>query len=1038
MMSQNKYQNPIINKYIPPMGGLLLMLIVCIGLYFAFALYAERSIVAQQSAKLLQANTASLNTLERRIAESRNKVQFLHATPPISGISRAMSHNGVDPYDGTTTEQWKIRLQTIFIAFVQNNPEIRQIRLIGKNNNGQEIVRVDRRAGKVIATPDELLQQKGQSDYFSAIAKLHPNEDYISNINLNREYNTIETPIWPTIRIAQPIFDEEYAFFGFVIINLDASPLLSLLQEDFSHSGMAFYLLNSEGYFISAPKKNLLFGFDLDKPKMKWDVLTHGAPIPSSEEIVRVVFEGNNHLMVGSKMMLSTRENRSLYLIAAQSESALQAIWHKQRNSIIFLIIVIFTVAITIIFAYQRYLNKLLSLYQDQSRYEAIIAGSSDAIISVDKRGNILNWNDSASFMFGMSEKQAKLNKINDIIIPTQQSRQISESLLRKVIKQNTPITLELETATHGADPQTLSINLSPVVTTNTAIEATVAALIRDISESKIYQQKIQAINDSLEKQVAERTKQLELASQEATAANNTKSAFVANISHEIRTPLNGIAGMLELLGRSNLTTKQHQYLSMAKSSISTLSILINDLLDLTKIESGKLDIERTPLNLIETVSAVVATMALKGNEKGLSLYLDCTEVNAEQLISDAYRIKQIITNLLGNAIKFTAQGHIIIKVISQQLNQKDQVNITISVTDTGIGISHEQQRKLFKPFSQANTTIEKNFGGTGLGLSISKQLANLLGGDISVSSTPDQGSTFTLSIPVEIDMDNDTGGLTPYLLGVKCTLVLSDEKEKGILAKQLQRWKAEVTVQDTTATLYTLSNDKLPDLLIIQNNLINEEFVSWFMGLPTNKPCKLLLICDGKQETNHLIEEGESCIYLTKPILPLHFLLSYRQLNNPELKSTHSERLVDLTAEAVTKQNYKVLVVDDNEINRFVAKGLLDVFPITLYSAKNGAEALDLLKTMQHKDDLQLILMDCQMPVMNGFDATKHIRHGEAGELIKDIPIIAMTAGAMSGDKDTCLQAGMNDFIAKPIDPIIFEKKIKHWLNITDVTKTD
>ncbi|MCE2595213.1 response regulator [Motilimonas cestriensis] len=1033
MMSPNEHQSPTINHYAPPVGGLIVMLIVCFGLYFIFAFYAERNIVAQQSAKLQQANITSFNTLERRIADNRNKVQFLHATPPISGISRAMSHNGVDPYDGTTTEQWKIRLQTIFIAFVQNNPEIRQIRLIGKSNNGQEIVRVDRRAGKVIATPDELLQQKGKSDYFSAIAKLHPNEDYISNINLNREYNAIETPIWPTIRIAQPIFDQEYAFFGFIIINIDVSPLLRLLQQDFNHSGMEFYLINSEGYFLSAPKNSLLFGFDLDKPKMKWDVLAQGAAIPTSEEAVSVIFENNNHLMVGSKMMLSTRENRSLYLIAAQSESALKAIWKQQRNSIIFLIIVIFTVAITIIFGYQRYLSKLLNLYHDQSRYEAIISGSSDAIIGIDQRGNILNWNDSASFMFGMSEQQAKQTTINDIIMPTQPSKQLSEQLLSRVIERNTPITLELETAKQGNYPQTLSINLSPVVTANRAIEPTVAALIRDISESKIYQKKIQAINNSLEKQVAERTKQLVLASQEAMAANRTKSAFVANISHEIRTPLNGIAGMLELLGRSNLSVKQHHYLSMAKSSISTLSILINDLLDLTKIESGKLDIERAPLNLIETVSAVVATMALKGNEKGISLYLDCTEVDAEQLISDAYRIKQILTNLLGNAIKFTSHGHVTVNVSTQQLSQKDKVNIIISVVDSGIGITQEQQLKLFKPFTQANTTIEKNFGGTGLGLSISKQLAHLLGGDISVSSALNQGSNFTLSIPAEVDLDNDSGGLTPYLLGVKCALVLSDEKEKSILTKQLKRWKAEVTVDDTTATLLKLNHDRLPDLLIIENDLIDEDFVYWYMNQPSNRRGKLLTISDGKNESNRKIEEDENCIYLTRPILPEQFLLSYRQLINPALKSTTLTCLEDSKTEAAAQQNYNVLVVDDNEINRFVAKGLLETFPITLYNAKNGKEALELLKTMQGKNGIQLILMDCQMPIMNGFDATKHIRNGETGSIIKDVPIIAMTAGAMSGDKDACLQAGMNDFIAKPIDPAIFEKKIKHWLNMTD-----
>ncbi|MDP4983714.1 histidine kinase dimerization/phospho-acceptor domain-containing protein, partial [Pseudoalteromonas tunicata] len=691
------------NRWLPFIG-VAVTLFLCLSIYFIYSSYAKESIAEQHRKSLKQLTDKTLLTLEESFATSRNKVQFLHSTPPVSGIGRAFLHDGVDPYDDTTLQQWNKRLQIIFAAFIETNPEIRQIRYITHNNGGKELVRVERRNGQVVITPEELLQQKGQTDYYQEIEKLHPNESYLSDISLNREYGVIENPIWPTYRVAKPIFDENYKFFGFVIINVDATQLLSNLQQQFQYSAFELYILNTEGFFISAAKPSLNFGFDLDKPDATWQQISGNSAIPQYDQILALKFLQQDYWMVGSKALLSTRENRYLNLVGALSSQQVEVIWHHQRSAVIALMVVIFLIFNILIFVYQKYLNKFLSLYDKQSRYEAIVAGSSDAIINVDKSGTILSWNDSAAYFFDLRENQAQVRKISNIVF-SHETNALDTDVLTSVIEQKKPQVFEVEGISNAGEKRILSISLSPVISQSTVIAPSVAALIRDITASRMNEIKIQSMNQSLELQVAERTQELKHATELAIAANQSKSAFVANISHEIRTPLNGIAGMMELLQREDLSDKQLNYLKMAKSSVSTLTVLINDLLDLSKIESGKLDIELVQFNLIETMSSVINSMALRCDEKGLELLFDWTQIQHEELISDAYRIKQVLVNLIGNAIKFTAQGQIVVSAKTYAAAQ-EQIWLEVVITDTGIGITPEQQAKLFRPFTQAHANI--------------------------------------------------------------------------------------------------------------------------------------------------------------------------------------------------------------------------------------------------------------------------------------------------------------------------------------------
>ncbi|MFQ3261684.1 ATP-binding protein [Reinekea sp.] len=1014
-----------------PVGSALILFVVCLGIYYGLSEYTKHNILERHQLKLLSVNQVNHSALQGQVAKSKRMVEFLGAIPSITGITRAMLNSDLDPASGLTTDQWKSQLETTLVAFLGGNPDVRQIRFIGKQNNGRELVRVESRSSLVTAIPDELLQEKGDTDYFKAIEKLNPNETYLSTISLNREYGVVEKPIWPTYRVAKAVYDDNYNFFGFVIINFNATSLISTLKENYQRENLSIYLLNDDGFFITAPKASLEFGFDLDNLSANWSNLTSGATLPSTEETSKVVIDGVPSYIAANRLFLSNIAGGSNVLVSSFSDEDLIALWDEQRRIVIYFVIAIYIAVFLLISGYQRYLNRNSKLYEDQSRYEAIVSGSSDSIINIDINGRILSWNDSAAYMFGLNDKKGKGQRISDLIPTSASGSQLTAPVFKTIVSENSTKALEVNSKNSLGKSQILSISLSPVAPKGSAVKPSVAALIRDITESKENQEKIISINESLEQQVVERTEQLELATVEAVSANKTKSAFLANISHEIRTPLNGIGGMLELLAREALTDNQHSYVQMAKSSIATLSVLINDLLDLTKIESGKLDIEMAELNLIEITSSIAETMSLKAHEKGLTLLFDSTELEHEVIVSDPYRIKQILTNLVGNAIKFTEHGHVLIKVSSKKPDQlTSQSNINISVIDTGVGISTDQQKKLFQPFTQAQTSTARNYGGTGLGLSISKQLAMLLGGEIGLDSTINEGSHFTFSFSAHaLEVKSFYTGF-PDNIKIHCHVVMTDNLERSTLQKQLELWGIQVSLHNDVNSCLNIHAGEPLDLVIVDGGLLGGLFELLYSKLESEGDSKLIVVGECSLCEQYSARGNVPCSKISKPILPYQLYSTYKKLRHPHVDPKKlTTGADDKDIQSLEGANYNVLVVDDNEINRVVAQGLLGKFPIKAFAANDGAQALEFLND-PNNPKIDLILMDCQMPVLNGFDATREIRNGHAGQASINIPIVALTAGAMAGERDACLESGMNDFIAKPVDPDIFENKVFYWLN--------
>jgi PAS domain S-box-containing protein len=723
-------------------------------------------------------------------------------------------------------------------------------------------------------------------------------------------------------------------------------------------------------------------------------------------------------------------------LYVGVKKSAYFATYEKLKTKVIILttiVMVLFSSIAILLIRFRRKADKALE--ESEIKYRKLFELHSDAIVMLDgTTGKIIEANASALKLYGYTRQDLPAKTIFELTAEPDKTREAME-------QEQQIVQVGLHRKSDGT--------VFPVETFNSYFywkdRRVLMVAIRDITERKRAEESLQDFAQKMElknKELDQALLQAEAATAHANEmaakaehASQAKSEFLANMSHEIRTPMNGVIGMTRLLLDTDLDEEQHQYAETLRSSGESLLDIINDILDFSKIEAGKLEMETVDFSLRNLLEDFAATMAVRVHEKELNFICAAAPDVPDHLRGDPRLLRQILTNLTGNSVKFTHQGEIAVRVSLVQETDTEAV-LRFLIKDTGIGIPAAKEELLFKKFTQADTSTTRSYGGTGLGLAISKQLAEMMGGQIGFTSEEGIGSEFWFTVRMSKQAERkQTLAATTDFRDIRVLVVDANATNREVLIAQFTAWglRAEATSYGAAALqmLYHARNIKDPfRMIFLDMQLPDTDVATLARTIRLDEMIKdtrlILLTSLGQRGIARKMEGIEFDAYVNKPARHselfdcLTTLLGYTAVARPTQSSETHQRVRKLR-----QGSTRILLAEDNIINQLVAQGILKKMGLQVDIVANGAEAVKALA----KNPYDLVLMDVQMPEMNGFEATEQIRNPQSAVAYHEIPVIAMTAHAIQGYRERCLEAGMNDYITKPIDPKALSEMLDKWL---------
>ena len=1019
-MSERTPQAKEILRHIPAVSyfSLLVLILASLGWFFTS----------------LRFSRLEMESRETNVIELAAKHISADLKPVISDLKLLSDAPVLEDYFDHPDEPHRKKLDASLLRW--NSAKINYFELRYLDLKGQEIARADRFLGPPRVVPVAEHRNSGDRLYVVRTLASARGEVVASAFDLWRDRNSIRQPPTPTLRMCTALYDRRDQLKGVLTINYDGQRILDALRADTVDSEARLQLVNADGYWLKGPTPADEWGFQLPERKdrtfarkypLAWATISTVesgvlyspkgffafrtvSPLPANED----------QLYNPSRYGPSTSKADFSYpwkIVSVVPAAILDAQAKKLRTQLaavdFLALILIFAVSWFTAHSRVKQGRALMAMKQQAE----LLNLTRDAIIVRDLNHIILSWSLGAEKMYGWTEDYAIGRNYLELLHPRSAIAwdQVFLTLLSKQLWSGEVVSVRKD----GSEITTLNrLTLGKVARGVPAAILNIATDITDRKRAEI---------------------ELESAKEAAEAASRAKSEFLAVMSHEIRTPMNGVIGMAGLLLDTPLNTEQREYAETVRHSADALLTIINDILDFSKIEAGKMSIEPIPCDLRNAVEEVAELMAAKAREKGVDLILRYSPDAPRRVIADPGRIRQILINLTGNAIKFTSKGHVYISLECESI-LGEEARMRFSVEDTGIGIPADKLGTIFERFTQADASTTRRFGGTGLGLAISKQLTELMGGSMGVESRAGHGSKFWITLPLTLDRSPEVDALPKSdLSGLRVLGVDDNPTNLFVLREQLNSWgmrnDMSSSAKDALCLLHAAraADDPYQIAVLDQQmpDMDGETLARTIKADPELRDTALVMLTSmGMRGDATRMREAGFDAYLVKParqaqlfdtlgtmwaarghtasreLVTRHTLLGTRAAHPmaPSIAGASS------SAASPAAVRGRILVVEDNSVNQKVATRLLEKMSYRADVAADGSEALRMIELLPY----DVVLMDCQMPVMDGYEATREIRSREANGA--HLVIIAMTANAMHGDRERCIAAGMDDYISKPI----------------------